>query len=295
MLETSVAHDPPDETPLYDLPVVALDFEATGLAAWAGDSVCEVGLVEAVGDRTTVLMDEFAAPGRPLSPEVTVLTGIHDEHLVGAPPFAELMPRLLDLVGQRPLVIHNAPFDLAFIAQGTAALGLPPIDNLTIDTLLIARHVARGGSNALPKLAGRYGLLQTSAHRAAADAKAAALLYHALVPYLEHRGLRTVGDLVAARLAASAQHFVRRPSSFLLALLSRALDEGGRATIQYGSAAKPVVARTGRVVDLKEDRWLVLREMCDTDYKDRTYRVESILTFAYGDQCYRSPYHRVSL
>lgn len=161
----------PGGTPLYGLRIVALDFETTGLAAERGDAVCEVGLVAGTGDRVEVLMSQLVNPDRPISVATARMTGIEDRHLVDAPRLSQLMPRILELISSRPLVMHNAPFDLHFLQKAVAIAGLPALNNLAIDTLLMARFLGRSREgNSLRKAAEYYGVRCGEVHRAADDA-----------------------------------------------------------------------------------------------------------------------------
>lgn len=275
---------------LYRLPVVALDFETTGLAAHRGDAVCEVGIVAATGDETEVLLTSLVNPGRPLSSKARSLTGIQDADLMGAKTLAELLPRILELIGSAPLVMHNAPFDLHFLCKAVADAGLPAVDNLAIDTLLMARFLDRSREgNSLRRLAENYGLAQGRAHRAADDARATALAYHALVPYLELRGYHTVGDLVRGRMAGAARAFVDRPSSMLIDLVTRASAAGAVVHILY--AVRPGMSpfeRKVRPERLEADRYMVGWDL-DVE-EERTYRLDRILSLTDGQSSYMSPW-----
>jgi DNA polymerase III epsilon subunit-like protein len=216
-----------DDVALYGLPLVALDFETTGLAAYRGDAVCEVGLVAAEGGRAEVLLSTFVDPGRPLSEKTKEITGIQDSDLTGAPRMTDVLPEMLELIGSAPLVMHNAPFDLHFLFKAVEDAGLAPLDNLALDTLLMARFLDRNPEgNSLRATAEYHGVGQDRSHRAADDALTTALAYHALVPYLELRGVSTLGHLMRRRLAGRARLFVERTSSVLLDLVGRAIDAG---------------------------------------------------------------------
>jgi len=281
----------PGATRLYGLPLVALDFETTGLAADRGDTVCEVGLVAAAGDRIEVLLSSLVDPGRPLPADARRITGIEDRDLTGAPRLRDLLPRILELIGAAPLVMHNAPFDLYFLLKEAVVANLPPPENLAIDTLLMARFVGRSRiGNSLRQTAESYGIGGGErAHRAAEDAKTTAFVYHALVPYLELRGLRTVGDLVRGRMAGSAHVFVARPSSMLLDLASRAAEAGAVVTLVYAArpGATPVVRRL-RARAIEGERYLIGWDL-GVD-AERTYRLDRILSLSDGENTFTGPW-----
>ena len=112
------------DTNLYRLPIAALDFETTGLAAQRGDRVCEVGIVVAHGEQAEVRMSSFVNPGRALSPRTVELTGIDERELEDAPDIESLLPQILRTIGDLPLVMHNAPFDTHFLRSGVTVPAL---------------------------------------------------------------------------------------------------------------------------------------------------------------------------
>jgi len=280
----------PPETLLYRMPVVALDFETTGLAAYRGDAICEVALVGATGEQVTPLLSTFVDPERPLSAKTRELTGIDDAELRGAPRLGEVMPEIVRMVGESPLVMHNAPFDLHFLQDGLARMGHPPCGNLAIDTLLMARFLDRSREgNSLRQTAERYGIAGGPAHRALEDARVTALAYHALVPYLELRGVRTVGDLVRGRMAGPAGLFVERPSSMLLDLASRVAGSGRVVDLVYAARPGGVgIERRLRPERIEGERYLIGWDM-DAE-EERTYRLDRILILGDGQTTYMSPW-----
>ncbi len=278
------------DTELYRMPIVALDFETTGLAAHRGDRVCEVGLVAAEGDRAEIVLSSFVDPQRPLSQRTLEITGIDERELVDAPDFASLLPQIMKCIGGAPIVMHNAPFDLHFLLEQIRKSGFDPPPNLAVDTLLMARFLDRNREgNSLRQTAERYGIRRMRAHRAADDAMATALAFHALVPYLELRGVRTAGDLVSGRMAGPAERFVERPSSMLLDLVSRAVAFELTAEILYArSPGAPSQPRRVRARALEDERYLI---GWDLDHEaERTFRLDRILALATGDSSYMSPW-----
>ena len=52
------------------------------------------------------------------------LHGITPDMVADAPPFAERLAQVLEVVGDRPVIAHNAGFDVGAIRQGCDADGL---------------------------------------------------------------------------------------------------------------------------------------------------------------------------
>lgn len=68
-------------------------------------------------------LSQLINPGEPVSAEITKITGITNEQLVGQPTFAEFLPQLREFfLGANTLVAHNAPFDKGLLQFELARL-----------------------------------------------------------------------------------------------------------------------------------------------------------------------------
>ncbi len=162
----------------------AIDCETTGLDA-SSDSLLQLAVcvVHPEGSRGwSTLVD----PGRPVPQAIQRLTGISPERLAGAPGPDEALAQFRALVGDLPLVAHQASFDTGFIRQGLRRAGLPPLEQDVYDTLEMARLLdPAAGSHRLEDLVRARNLELTRAHDALADATATAALFSALLNELE--------------------------------------------------------------------------------------------------------------
>src|SRR5262244_1594466 len=100
--------------PLAETSFVVVDVETTGLPA-GPDTITEIGAVRVERGRLTEQFVSLVNPGKPISRFVVQLTGITDAMVADAPSVAEVLPRFVEFVGQRPLVAHNAKFDLSHL------------------------------------------------------------------------------------------------------------------------------------------------------------------------------------
>jgi len=122
-------------------------------------------------------------PGIPIPEESRAVHGIGDEELVGAPSFAEALPKVIEpLSGRRP-VAYNASFDRGFlhaeVARVRGALtddALPPAlqkDVVWVDPLVWAREILKDQkSRRLGDVAAHFDIPLEQAHRAAGDSEA---------------------------------------------------------------------------------------------------------------------------
>ena len=178
----------------FDGEYVAFDLETTGLMP-RRDTIIEIG---AVIMKRGVEIDRFATfvdPGCKLTKEVSELTGITDDMLVGAPKIETVMPQLLEFIGDRPLVAHNARFDACFVTRICKKLGLP-FELKAIDTLILAQNLLPHlGKYKLDIVAKEFELGNFNHHRAADDAVICGQILMKLFEKLEQMGIHRTGDI----------------------------------------------------------------------------------------------------
>lgn len=177
---------------------VAVDVETTGLDP-ASDRMIEIGAAafgrDGVGDRFRT----FVRPGVPLPPEIALLTSISEADLIGAPPPAAAASGFAVFAAGRPLVAHNAAFDLAFLAEAGAPMPGPAIDTWDLASVLLPTADRLD----LATLAGELGVEAGPRHRALPDAEATAGVLLRLLDRLDALPAATLRDLaaIAARSA----------------------------------------------------------------------------------------------
>lgn len=140
---------------------IVLDTETTGLDAKNGDRLVELGCVEIINRIPTgAEYHVFICPEtKEVHPEAFNIHGLSTEFLRDKPLFSAVVDDFLTFIGDAPLVIHNASFDIGFINMELGRAGKPqiPRDRL-VDTLEIARRKHPAGPNSLDALCKRYGV-----------------------------------------------------------------------------------------------------------------------------------------
>ena len=97
-----------------------LDTETTGLGRSA--QIVEISIIDQRGE---VLLDTLVKPTTPIPPDATRIHGITDRDVLGAPSFADLMPRLLPFLGfGRTIAIYNASYDTRLLQQSAKVHGI---------------------------------------------------------------------------------------------------------------------------------------------------------------------------
>jgi DNA polymerase-3 subunit epsilon len=159
---------------------IVLDTETTGLDPLDGHRLVEVGCVELInGIPSGQTFHAYFNPERSMPAEAFAVHGLSDEFLKDKPFFAESADELIAFLGDAPLVIHNAAFDLGFLNAGRALIARERL----IDTLLLARRKHPGGSNRLDDLCVRYAIdnSRRTKHGALLDAELLAEVYVELI------------------------------------------------------------------------------------------------------------------
>ena len=161
----------------YDGPIVVLDFESTGLNT-AKARIIEVGAVKLTEGTVTETFEQLVDPEEPLPPKITEITGITDANLQGQPKAAEVLPKLLEFIGDCPIAAHNAAFDASLLHNELRRLGLR-FNGPVMDTLTYARKLyPKLKSYRLGALCKHLGVSLKNAHRAVHDAAATAQCLH---------------------------------------------------------------------------------------------------------------------
>jgi DNA polymerase III subunit epsilon len=164
---------------------IILDTETTGLDPLRGDRLVEIGCVEIFNRIPTgVTFHRHVNPEREMSAEAFAVHGLSSEFLADKPLFAHIVEEFLEFIGDAPLVIHNASFDIAFINAELDRVRRPQITReRLVDTLLLARRKHPGVSNRLDDLCSRYAIdnSRRTKHGALLDAELLAEVYIDLI------------------------------------------------------------------------------------------------------------------
>lgn len=181
---------------------VVLDTETTGLDPAAGHRIVEIGCIELLNHVPTgEVYHQYVNPERDMPAEAERVHGLSEEFLSGHPVFPEIAGGFLEFIGDAPLVIHNAAFDMGFVNAELRLAGWATIDTRrAVDTVSMARRRFPGAQASLDALCRRFGidLSERSLHGALLDAQLLAAVY------LELLGGRQHGMDLAAETGAAA-------------------------------------------------------------------------------------------
>jgi DNA polymerase III subunit epsilon len=165
---------------------IVLDTETTGLEVEQDHRIIEIGCVELFNRRLTgKSFHRYLNPERDIDQGAESVHGLTRERLLKEPTFLQVHRELLEFIRDAELIIHNAPFDVAFLnAELSRSEEKLRIESLcrVLDTLALARAMHPGQRNNLDALCKRYSVDNSHReyHGALLDARILAEVYLAM-------------------------------------------------------------------------------------------------------------------
>jgi DNA polymerase-3 subunit epsilon len=230
---------------------IILDTETTGLEPELGHRIIEIGCIEVVNRRRTGrVFHRYLRPDREIDPGALQVHGITAEFLQGQPKFADVAAEWVEFVRGAELVIHNAPFDVAFLDAELGRLDVAPgrVSDVceVLDTLALARQMHPGQRNGLDALCKRYSVDNShrDLHGALLDAD---LLLEVYLAMTGGQGALTLDEASAATEARTPLKKAKRPQGTLVVVRASEIElqahEQRLAALDKSSGGKTVWRR----------------------------------------------------
>ena len=167
---------------------IFLDTETTGLSVKEGHRIVEIGCIEL--DNLIPTNNKFhyyLNPERKVSEKALEVHGYTDEFLSKQKKFNEVGEQFLEFIKDKRLIIHNAEFDLGHLNNELSILGKRKINNVVVDTLILARDKFPGSPVSLDALCKRYRVdnSKRTQHTALIDCDLLAKVYINLIDQKE--------------------------------------------------------------------------------------------------------------
>lgn len=190
--------------PMWNMPVndcryLVIDIETTGLSV-QNDTMLSLGLVPIEDGQIRIAEAQhfLLSSDKPVGQSATI-HGIHDSELDNGESLEAVMPRVLNALQGRVLVVHFSRLDVGFLNKSCRQLYGVDLMAPTIDTMQVERryHQKYKQDHELPSLnlddcRARYGLPRYRAHNACTDALATAELWLAQISHLQKLGKTTL-------------------------------------------------------------------------------------------------------
>ena len=156
---------------------IVLDTETTGLD-YTKEKMVEFAAVRLENGK---IKDEFQTlinPQQHIRKSSIAIHGITQEMVADAPTEEEAMPKILEFIGDYPIVAHNAIFDYSFINEASKRVFGKGIENERIDTQQMFKEVYPDlEAHGLNALTDKFKVELTNHHRAMGDTMGLALAY----------------------------------------------------------------------------------------------------------------------
>src|SRR5471030_3212522 len=222
---------------------IVFDTETTGFEPADGHRIVEIGCVELMDHFPTGRTLQFYLnPERDVPIESQRVHGLSGEFLSDKPLFSAVAEEFLAFIGDAPLVIHNASFDIKFINAELARMSHPPIPlSRAIDTIEIAKRKIPGARYSLDELCRRFGvdLSARTKHGALLDAQLTAEIYLELIGGRQ-KGLMLAPVEIAAAQAVETVRAARQRPQKLAPLITAAELEIHAAFVATELGTKPL-------------------------------------------------------
>lgn len=149
---------------------VCIDCETTGLDP-AQDRIIEIAIRKFTFDKVIEEFETLINPGKPIPEESIKIHHITDEMVALAPAIEDVLPQVLEMVGNHIIVGHGIKFDVDIIVKSAERAGIPVQihRNPILDTLRMARLYGESPINSLEQLRLHFNIEEEGAHRAMSD------------------------------------------------------------------------------------------------------------------------------
>ena len=186
------------ENPITEARFMALDLETTGFAAYAGDEIVQIAMIEYRGlEPTGEELCSLVKPSIPIPPESTAVHGIDDAAVADAPPVEEVIDDMVAFLDGAVIVGHHVAFDMRFLNRVTQRELFCRLPHPAVDTMLL--YLSRSGQLGhyeLDDVASACGISLQGRHDARGDALIAGRIFSLLAAGEAEAG-HSVGDLIA--------------------------------------------------------------------------------------------------
>ena len=156
---------------------IVLDTETTGLD-FNRERIIEFAAVRLENGK---IKDEFQTlinPNQHIRKSSMAIHHITEEMVADAPTEEEILPKILEFIGDYPIVAHNAIFDFSFLNEAKKRVMGEELTNPRIDTQVMFKEIAPDlESHGLEALTNRFNVELNNHHRAMADTMGLALAY----------------------------------------------------------------------------------------------------------------------
>lgn len=166
---------------------IVLDVETTGLD-YKKERIIEFAAVRLENGVIKDSYETLINPKQHIRKSSMAVHGITEEMIADQPTEDEVMPKILEFIGEHPIVAHNAIFDYNFLNESSKRLYGKQLENQRIDSQFLFKEVyPEFDSHGLENLMLKFGVEVGTRHRAMADTVGLAEAYPKLKKLYEKK------------------------------------------------------------------------------------------------------------
>lgn len=166
---------------------IILDVETTGLD-YTKERMVEFAAIRLENGKMKDRFETLINPQQHIRKSSIAIHGITEDDVKDAPTEEQVMPMILDFIGDYPIVAHNVVFDYSFLNEASLRQTGKPITNTRIDSQMMFKEVyPEIESCGLESLMNKFNVEFTTRHRAMADTEGLAKAYPELKKLYEKK------------------------------------------------------------------------------------------------------------
>jgi DNA polymerase III epsilon subunit family exonuclease len=156
---------------------IVLDTETTGLD-YTRERIIEFAAVKLENGKIKDKFQTLINPKQHIRKSSIAIHGITEDMVKDAPIESEILPEILNFIGEYPIVAHNAVFDYSFLNEASLRVFNKELSNTKIDTQQMFKEIFPDlESHGLEALTRKFNVEFNLHHRAMADTMGLALSY----------------------------------------------------------------------------------------------------------------------
>ncbi|MFC2083823.1 exonuclease domain-containing protein [Bacteroidota bacterium] len=216
------------QSPIDKAEFSVIDFETTGISPQYC-KVIEIGIVKVKNMTIHDTYQNFINPKSKIPPHITLLTGIKDSDVENSSYFEDLIPEIIDFIGDSILTAHNMKFDYSFLNSELIRANYTPLEVHTLCTMKLARNIyPQLPSKSLKSLVNYFRIKHKDVHRALGDSMATVKILLKMIPRCKQEfNVKTIGDLILLQDIPSSGYSKKYCSKKLLIDYSKLPNKPG--------------------------------------------------------------------
>lgn len=177
-----------------DTEYCVLDLETTGISHIT-EKITEIGIIKIKNGKEIGTFETFVNPEKHIPEKVQEITHITDEMVKDSPKIEEVLPKMIEFIGDSVVVTHNTDFDVTWLKHNYEKYGYE-WKNTYLDTLRLAKAMYPEFSRyKLGFIADKLGIVVEVAHRALDDVKTLVQVFNKMIEEAkEEKNAKTIDD-----------------------------------------------------------------------------------------------------